>query len=239
MVSWPVRLTLRTLLAYLNQSNLNLRAIERIEAKVRQSPAATKLIEELRRITTDPTIAALTPDSEEGSRDANSVAEYLDNALAEVQVEAFEKQAFESNYLLSEIAGCHEILSAICRNETTIAQAALRQRAYELGRVSLDHASVADVADVQYLGTTTKSAAPPHSIAHQFVDDLQRAEVEFRLGPPPEESHRHDEWADAISSEEFVELHRRQQMRLPLALFATSLILLALAIWLIVRGLSY
>ena len=230
-----MRLTLRTLLAYLNQSNLNLRAVERIEAKVRESPTATKLIAELRRITADPDVAALAPDNAEGLKDANWVAEYLDNTLAESTVESFEKQAFESTQLLSEIAGCHEILSAICRNETTVAPAALRQRAYEIGRATLDQSSLADVSKVEYLGSATKSTAPKSMVAHQFVDDLQRAEVEFRLGPPPEESHRHDEWVDAISSEDFSGLHRRPFWRGPFAVISAAIVMLALAIWLVIR----
>ncbi len=230
-----MRLTLRTLLAYLNQSNLNLRAVERIEAKVRESPTATKLIAELRRITADPDVAALAPDCAEGLKDPNWVAEYLDNTLAESTVESFEKQAFESTLLLSEISGCHEILSAICRNETTLAPAALRQRAYEIGRVTLDQSSRAEISEIQYLGSAIKTTAPKSTVGHQFVEDSQRAEVEFRLGPPPEESQRHDEWADAISSEEFTALHRKRLWRVPIVLFCGALVLLALTIWLIIR----
>lgn len=231
-----MRLTLRTLLAYLNQSNLNLRAVERIEAKVRESPTATKLIAELRKITADPDVAALPPDCDEGLKDANWVAEYLDNALAESTVESFEKQAFESTLLLGEIAGCHEILSAICRNETTIAPAALRQRAYEIGRVTPDQSSRAEISEIEYLGTATKTIAPKSPMRHQFVDDMERAEVDFRLGPPPEESQRHDEWADAISSESLTDLTRRPWPRQPILLFIAALALFVLALWLFLRG---
>jgi hypothetical protein len=232
-----MRLTLRTLLAYLNQSNLNLRAIERIEAKVRETPAAAKLIEDLKRIASDPEIAALPPDCEEGQKDANWVAEYLDNALPDYHVESFEKLAFDSSLLLSEICGCHEILSAICRNETTLAPAVLRQRAYEIGRTPLDHASLADVSEIDYLAYAPRSMENRTSAAHQFVDDLKRAEEEFRLGPPPEESHRHDEWADAFSSEGLdIGSPDRRGWLLAAGLFGAAFVLLAFTLWLMLRA---
>ena len=231
-----MRLTLRTLLAYLNQYNLNLRAVERIEAKVRSSPAAGKLIEELRKIMADPNIAALPMECDEDRKDANWVAEYLDNSLDEANVESFEKKAFESTPLLGEIADCHEILSAICRNETTVATAGLRQRAYEIGRTPLDQAAIADVVDIEYLGSATKPDAQKHSLPNQFAAEFKQPEVEFRLGPPPEESHKHDEWVDAISSEHFDDLYRKPFSRGPLALFAAAIAILLLAIWLIIRS---
>lgn len=231
-----MRLTLRTLLAFLNQSNLNLRAIERIEAKIRESPAASKLIEDLKRISADPEIAALPPDCQDGLKDANWVAEYLDNSVPEQHVEAFEKKAFESTLLLSEICACHEILSAICRNETTVAPAALRQRAYEIGRTPLDQPGLPDISDIDYLASSPKTAEPKASVALQFADDLKRAEEEFRLGPPPEESQRHDEWADAFSSEGFEDLAPHPKTGLVAAgLFLAALALLAITLWLMLR----
>jgi hypothetical protein len=230
-----MRLTLRTLLAYLNQSNLNLRAVERIEAKVKASPAAGKLIEDLKRMTGDPGIAALPTECDERHKDANWVAEYLDNTLDEEKVEAFEKSAFESTLLLSEIAGCHEILSAICRNETAAASAALRQRAYEIGRVPLDQTSWSGVLDIEYLGGGSRGPVEARPATHQFAADFKQAEAEFRLGPPPEENQRHDEWVDNLS-EELEELHHKSSNVWPIALFVGSLALLALAVWSIIRA---
>jgi hypothetical protein len=230
-----MRLTLRTLLAYLNQSNLNLRAVERIEAKVKSSPAAGKLIEELRRIIADPHLAAPPPDNDEPFNDANSVAEYLDNSLDEAKVESFEKRAFESKLLLGEIVGCHEILSAICRNEKVVASAALRQRAYEIGRVPLDQIASAETVEIDYLGSGTRVEGVKETDSHQFLSELSQPEAEFQLGPPPEESHRHDEWADNLS-EELEELHRKKQLAWPLALLGGAIALLAIAVWLFIRA---
>ncbi len=230
-----MRLTLRTLLAYLNQSNLNLRAVERIEAKVKASPAASKLIEDLRKLMADPNLAALPPNCDEAQMDANWVAEYLDNSLDEENVESFEKKAFESTLLLSEIGSCHEILSAICRNETTVASAGLRQRAYEIGRASPDQSSSADSVAIEYLGSGARTDGEKDVPPHQFIADFKQPEAEFRLGPPPEESHRHDEWADAISSEDFDDLHRKSSLLWPIALLIAALALLALVLWLFFR----
>jgi hypothetical protein len=231
-----MRLTLRTLLAYLNQSNLNLRAVERIEAKLKGSPTASKLIEDLREIMADPQVAALAPDCDEGFKEANWVAEYLDNSLDESNVEAFERQAFESTLLLSEIAGCHEVLSAVGRNELAVVPAALRQRAYEIGRSPLETAGGSQELEIEYLGSATVGDGSRKASASPLVADFQQAETEFRLGPPPEESQRHDEWADAISSEEFIQLHRSGSAVLRWSLLAAGIALIVLVWWLVFRG---
>lgn len=209
-----LRLTLRTLLAYLNQANLNLRATERIEAKVRESTAAQQLIADLQRLTTEPTIAAFAADQVDGPRDPNGIAEYLDNALPDEQVEQFEKQCFESAVLLAEIATCHQLLSEICGGATAAAPAAVRQRIYDLGRFNIDRTRLPEQTEVRYLaGTLKPAAAGPH--APELATQFAQPESVFNLGPPPEERHRLEEGLATLSGEDLEELRARTERRWP------------------------
>lgn len=222
-----LRLTLRTLLAYLNQANLNLRATERIEAKVRESQAAQQLIADLRRLTSDPSIAAFAADQVDGPRDPNQIAEYLDNALPDEQVEWFEKQCFESAVLLAEIATCHQLLSEICGGATAAASAAVRQRIYDLGRFNIDRARLPEQTEVRYLGGTPKAnggSAPQPEPAAQFP----QPEAVFNLGPPPEERGRVEDWMVTLSGEDLAELRAAPDRRWSAWLWFGLAVLLAL-----------
>ncbi len=226
-----MRLTLRTLLAYLHQANLNLRATERIEAKVRESRAAQQLIADLQRLTSDPEASAFAADMVEGARDPNLISEYLDNALPDEQVEWFEKQCFESAVLLGEIAACHQILSGICGGETAAASAAVRQRIYGLGRFQFDRAHLPEQTEVRYLAGAMKpgggAAGPNFDLAPQFA----QPEAVFNLGPPPEERHRPEDWIVTLSGEDLEELRAESRSQwLPWLLLAAAMILLAAAV---------
>ena len=226
-----LRLTLRTLLAYLNQANLNLRATERIEAKVRESRAAQQLIADLQRLTSDPTAAAFAADMVEGARDPNLIAEYLDNALPDDQVEWFEKQCFESGVLLAEIAACHQILSGICSGETAAVSAAIRQRIYDLGRFNFDRAQLPEQTEIHYLAGALKPAGGALGARYDLAPQFAQPESVFNLGPPPEERNRHEEWVVALSNEDLEELRApRRSNWIPWLLLAGALLLLAAAI---------
>src|SRR5262249_1801206 len=103
-----MRLTLRTLLAYLYDT-LDAAEIKRIAQQVQESETARELIARIktvtrrRRLTTPPLTGS-------GDKfDPNTVAEYLDNTLSPEQVEEVEKLCLESDVHLAEIAACHQI----------------------------------------------------------------------------------------------------------------------------------
>jgi hypothetical protein len=131
-----MRLTLRTLLAYLDDT-LPPNEIKAIGQKVAESDTAQELIERIkqvtrrRRLTTPPTNGP-------GALDANTVAEYLDSELSSEQVAELEKLAIESDVHLAEIAASHQILTLVLGEPAQVPPTA-RERMYALvqGRESL------------------------------------------------------------------------------------------------------
>ena len=126
-----MRLTLRTLLAYLDDT-LEPAEIKQIGQKVAESDAAQELIARIkqttrrRRLTTPPTHG---PGA--ANFDPNTVAEYLDNALPGEQLAEIEKLCLESDVHLAEIASCHQILTLVL-GEPALVPPTARERMYGL-----------------------------------------------------------------------------------------------------------
>jgi hypothetical protein len=121
-----MRLTLRTLLAYLDDT-LDAAEIKRIGQKVQESETARELIARIktvtrrRRLTTPPLTGS-------GDKfDPNTVAEYLDNTLSPEQVEEVEKLCLESDVHLAEIAACHQILTLVLGEPALVPPSARRR----------------------------------------------------------------------------------------------------------------
>lgn len=126
-----MRLTLRTLLAYLDDTLPPQQARE-IGLKVAENQAARDLIARIRRVTRRRRLT--TPDmsgSAETQVDPNVVAEYLDNELAPEKIEELEKLCLESDVNLAEVAACHQILTVILGQPAKVPPTAY-QRMYGL-----------------------------------------------------------------------------------------------------------
>jgi hypothetical protein len=126
-----VRLTLRTLLAYLDDT-LEPTEIRQIGQKVAESDAAQELIARIKQITrrrrlTTPPLTG--PGA--ANFDPNTVAEYLDNALSTEQLAEVEKLCLESDVHLAEIATCHQILTLVL-GEPALVPPTARERMYGL-----------------------------------------------------------------------------------------------------------
>jgi hypothetical protein len=132
-----MRLTLRTLLAYLDDT-LEPSEIKRIGQKVAESETARELIARIKSVTRR---RRLTTPPLTGSADKfepNTVAEYLDNALPPEQVEEIEKICLESDVHLAEIGACHQILTLVL-GEPALVPPSAKRRMYGLaggGKVS-------------------------------------------------------------------------------------------------------
>jgi hypothetical protein len=105
-----MRLTLRTLLAYLD-GILPAAAQEDLAAQVATTPIAENLVKRIRRTVSRPGVPAPRPLARGLADDANSVAEYLDNTLPAERLAEFEKICLESDMHLAEVAACHGILA--------------------------------------------------------------------------------------------------------------------------------
>jgi hypothetical protein len=125
-----VRLTLRTLLAYLDDT-LDPTQAKLIGQKVAESDTAQELIARIKQVTrrrrlTNP------PATGPGAKvDANAIAEYLDNALDSEQLAEVEQVCLASDVHLAEIAACHQILTLVL-GEPALVPPTSRQRMYSL-----------------------------------------------------------------------------------------------------------
>src|SRR5438105_3599476 len=125
-----MRLTLRTLLAYLDDT-LEPAQTKMIGQKVAESDTAQELIARIklvtrrRRLTTPPTSGA------GADLDANTIAEYLDNVLPGERLAEVEETCLNSDFHLAETAACHQILTLVL-GEPLLVPPVARQRMYRL-----------------------------------------------------------------------------------------------------------
>src|SRR6266581_1052202 len=121
-----MRLTLRTLLAYLDDT-LEPGEIKTIGQKVAESDAAQELIARIKQVTRRRRLT--TPsDGGAGERfDANTVAAYLDNELSADQVAELEKLCLESDVHLAEVSAGHQSLTLVLGEPALIPPTARRR----------------------------------------------------------------------------------------------------------------
>lgn len=131
-----MRLTLRTLLAYLDDTLEPMQARE-IGKKVGESHVAQELIERIKKVTRRRGLNA-PPAAGPDKMDANTVAEYLDNDLSSDAVSEVESRALDSDVHLAEVAACHQILTLVLGEPAHVPPKA-RERMYALvkGRESV------------------------------------------------------------------------------------------------------
>ncbi|OWK34870.1 hypothetical protein [Fimbriiglobus ruber] len=132
-----MRLTLRTLLAYLDDT-LDAQESKEIGQKLAENPPAQELVDRIRRVTRTRTLSTPTSGAEGGMADPNKVAEYLSDALHGDIVAQFEAACLEADVSLAEVAACHQILTLVLTEQMHVPPPA-RRRMYQLvkGRESV------------------------------------------------------------------------------------------------------
>lgn len=126
-----MRLTLRTLLAYLDDI-LPPAETKELGEKIAATPAASQLVDRIREVMRKRRLTAPEPDGSGGGIEPNLVAEYLDNNLAPERVADVERICLESDVNLAEAAACHQILTLVLGEPVEIS-GRLRERMYALG----------------------------------------------------------------------------------------------------------
>lgn len=122
-----MRLTLRNMLAYLNNIIEDPADIEEMRTKIEESEFATGLVHRIRSATNRQRLGAPSLEGRGIGLDANSVAEYLDNELSPDRIPDLEKICVESDVHLAEVAACYQIL-AIYMKGTVEVDRGLRDR---------------------------------------------------------------------------------------------------------------
>jgi hypothetical protein len=123
-----VRLTLRTLLAYLDDT-LEPAQAKLIGQKVAESDTAQELIARIKQVTRRRRLTAPPPTG--GKVDGNVISGYLDNTLSPEQLAEVEQTCLASDVHLAEMAACHQILTLVL-GEPALVPPTAKQRMYAL-----------------------------------------------------------------------------------------------------------
>ena len=125
-----MRLTLRTLLAYLDDV-LGPEQTREIGTKVDESNVAKTLMARLKEVMRKRRVLAPAIDTRDANADANSISQYLDNTLPPERIADVERKALESDEVLAEVASCHQILTLVLGNPAHITEQT-RSKMYSL-----------------------------------------------------------------------------------------------------------
>ena len=125
-----LRLTLRTLLAYLDDT-LDPAQAKDMGRRVAESEFAQETVERIKSVTRRRRLAAPALDPEDSRADPNTIAEYLDNTLSSEHLEELEVTALKHDVLLAEVAASHQILTLVLGEPAKVPPSA-RRRMYGL-----------------------------------------------------------------------------------------------------------
>jgi hypothetical protein len=162
-----MRLTLRTLLAYMDDTLDPVHARE-IGQKINESPTATKLMGRVRDSMRRRRLTAPKLTGPGAGLDVNTVAEYLDNTVPPERVPDIEKVCLESDMHLAEVGACHQILTLVLGEPADI-EPDTRRRMYGLVE-SEEMAPASEAAPARGIGPE----APVGSFADTMPDFLRQ-----------------------------------------------------------------
>lgn len=156
-----MRLTLRTLLAYLDHT-LDPADAGKLEEKVQTSTIASSLVSRIQGVLRTRTVGAPAPDAAAPNDDANTVAEYLDSTLAPELTADIERRCLESDAHLAEVAASHRVLAAALAEPTSV-PSELRRRIYELKPEGLEGTASGGNGSLVSSGTPVTPVGPEDS----------------------------------------------------------------------------
>lgn len=170
-----MRLTLRTLLAYMD-GVLEPEAQAELEQQIENNPDAKDLIyrtrDTVRRLRLGAPAADAGSDSKDASPlDANTVAEYLDSTASQQSVMDVELNCLRSDMHLAEVGACHQILTMVL-GEAAEVDPETRRRMYAIPEVAkLTGASPAAAGAAA--PATPESAAPSDTRVTEVPDYIR------------------------------------------------------------------
>ncbi|MBI3407641.1 MAG: hypothetical protein HY040_04705 [Planctomycetes bacterium] len=174
-----MRLTLRTLLAYLDDT-LDPAQAKLIGQKLGESESAQKLVDRIKEVTRRRRLTT-PPSTGPSGIDPNTIADYLDNVVSPEQASEVEEICLSSDVHLAEVAACHQILTLILGEPASVPPSA-NQRMYGLvkGPEAIPFRKPA----------TAARAEAEHHVEPREVDET------LRLGLPP--VGRKDSWTNRL-----------------------------------------
>src|SRR5471030_2192233 len=126
-----IRLTLRTLLAYIDDT-LEPDEARVLGKKVAESEEAQKIIERIKQATRRRGLGApIAVGNNDDDSNPNIVSEYLSDNLSPEQVGELEETCLDSDLHLAEVAACHQILTVVLTDPVRVPPTA-NQRMYKL-----------------------------------------------------------------------------------------------------------
>lgn len=129
-----MRLTLRTLLAYMD-GILDPADHESMTQQIEASEAASELMHQATDVTRRLRLPAPPLEDDPAGFDANEVAEYLDNTLPPAEVDKLQNHCLVSDQHLAEVTSCHHILKMILEGNVKV-DPETRRRMYAVPEVA-------------------------------------------------------------------------------------------------------
>lgn len=180
-----MRLTLRTLLAYLDDI-LEPSQAQEIGRKTAESSFATALTHRIREVLRRRRLTAPELSGPGAGLDPNTVAEYLDNTLPPDGVADVEKVCLDSDAHLAEVAACHQILTLVLGEPVDVIPDS-RERMYALGpsgsRASAAVADMPVVESARPADSREAARAIPDGVDASVPDYLKRKPLWRRALP--------------------------------------------------------
>ncbi|MBL4884835.1 MAG: hypothetical protein JKY95_09910 [Planctomycetaceae bacterium] len=166
-----MKLSLRFLLAYLDDI-LSPADTAEVSKRLKQERPAGQLVKRIGEVVRRRRLSAPDPLDETAGKDANDVAEYLDNVMPAGQINEFEQSCLDSDELLAEAAISHQILTLVLAGDGEI-PSSTRQRLDQIANSVVSDTPVSKAKQAPASKSKTLQLEPIP------VDQLENPAIDF------------------------------------------------------------